>query len=459
MKPPRALAFGLTPWSFAVFAVLLTVVAVASAVTIIARTGETIVAKQERAALLDREAELAEVDSSDGRDALIAEIDRRDQLRDRGNRFALYDAARHRLAGGLPLPLRTGDDRVYRLPPSPQGGAALEVVTARLEDGALLVVARDRAAQAELRGAILRASGVAIAMVLAASLLAGVILNGQMLRRALGVARISERIARGDLSARVEITDRRDPFDRIGVVFNEMLQHIEELMTGMRTVTDSLAHDLRSPLTRLRSALAQAMVADATAEARAGALDRAVDETDQALTTISALLDIARAEAGVSREAMQAVDLNALVADVAELFAPVIEDAGQQLTVALDPHPVIVRGHAPLLRQSVGNLLHNAAHHAGAGARVCVATSGQGGVAQITVADTGPGVPDDQRGRVQQRFVRLDEARRTPGSGLGLAIVAACAKLHDGRLILADNHPGLRVVLELTAVAAAISPE
>jgi len=454
---PRLLAFSLTPWSFVVFAAALTVIAVASAVTIIARTGEGIVAKQERAALLDREAELAEIDRQDGRDALIAEIARRDQLRDRGNRFALYDAARHRLAGGLPLPLRTGANQVYRLPPdSADDFAALEVVTAQLDDGALLVVARDRAAQAELRRAILRASGVAIALVLAASLLAGALLNGQMLRRALGVARISERIARGDLSARVEVTDRRDPFDRIGLAFNEMLQHIEELMTGMRTVTDSLAHDLRSPLTRLRSALAQAMDAQAGTDLRSRALDRALTATDQALATISALLDIARAEAGLSREAMQPVDLAALVADMAELFAPVIEDAGQRLTVVLDTHPVTVRGHEPLLRQSVGNLLYNAAQYAGSGAGVLISADTSGGRARITVADTGIGVAAEQRGRVQQRFVRLDEARQSPGSGLGLAIVAACAKLHDGRLILSDNAPGLRVELEL---AAPLSPE
>ena len=457
-------SLSLNPWSFAVFAALLTVVAVTGAVSIIDRAGEGIVAKQERAALLDRQAELIEIDRQDGRDALIAEIARRDQLRDRGNRFALYDARHRPLAGSLPLPAQTGDDRVYRLRPDPSDDfATLEVATASLSDGALLVVARDRAAQSELHRAILRASGLAIALVLAAAMFAGVLLNGQMLRRALGIARIAERIAAGDLSARVEATDRNDPFDRVGMAFNEMLHHIEELMTGMRTVTDSLAHDLRSPLTRLRGALARAMDPETGEPDRARALERAYAEADNALTTISALLDIARAETGLSREAMQPVELNAVVADMAELFAPSLEDAGQKLRLKLGPDPIVVRVHEPLLRQAIGNLLYNAAQHAGTGVGVTLAADADAESARITVADTGIGVPEDQRGRVQERFVRLDVARSAPGSGLGLAIVAACAKLHAGRLVLTDNAPGLCAVLELARSPepkfAAILPE
>ena len=446
----------LNPLSFVIFAALLTVFAVTAAVLIIDRAGENIVAKQERVALLDRQAELVELDRQDGRDALIAEIARRDQLRDRGNRFGLYSANRARLAGALPLPAKIADNAVYRLAPDEADDyAALEVSTTILPDGALLVTGRDKAAQIELRQAILRASAIAIALVVLASMVAGVLLNGRMLRRALGIARIADRIATGDLGARVAATDPRDPFDRIGFAFNDMLEHVEELMTGMRTVTDSLAHDLRSPLTRLRGALGQAMAPDADACARQRALERAHAEADGALTTISALLDIARAETGLSREAMQPVELTAILADLADLFTPCIEDAGQELILLPAPEPILVEVHEPLLRQAIGNLLYNAAQHAGAGSRVALAAASDGGVARIIVADDGVGVPADQRGRVQERFVRLDAARSTPGSGLGLAIVAACAKLHHGRLVLTDNEPGLRAMLELELAASA----
>ncbi len=454
----RVPALSLNPWSFVVFAALLTVLAVTAAVLIIDRAGEEIVAKQERAALLDRQAELVELDRQDGRDALIADIARRDQLRDRGARFGLYSPNRVQLAGALPLPAKTADNAVYGLAPDRSDDfATLEVSTAVLPDGALLVTGRDKAAQTELRRAILRASGIAIALVVIASMVAGVLLNGRMLRRALGIARIADRIAAGDLGARVTVTDPRDPFDRVGYAFNEMLEHIEELMTGMRTVTDSLAHDLRSPLTRLRGALAQAMATNTDASQRQRGLERAYAEADGALRTISALLDIARAETGLSLEALQPVELNAVLADMAELFGPCVEDAGQQLALLAGVAPIVVEVHEPLLRQAIGNLLYNAAQHAGAGSFVTLEARIVRGIASVIIADNGIGVPADQRGRVQERFVRLDAARSTPGSGLGLAIVAACAKLHHGRLVLTDNGPGLCAVVELGPAVNSLS--
>jgi signal transduction histidine kinase len=185
---------------------------------------------------------------------------------------------------------------------------------------------------------------------------------------------------------------------------------------------------------------------------RTDAVEQAHREAEQVLATFSALLDIVRAEAGLSRETMAPLDLRAMLADMAELFAPAFEDQGQTLisATAADGAPLTVRGHEVLLRQAIGNLLHNANRYAGRGARVTLDVLDRpDGVIQILVADNGPGVPESQRGRVQERFVRLDDARSTPGSGLGLAIAAACAKLHNGRLLLEDNQPGLRCVLEL----------
>jgi signal transduction histidine kinase len=241
----------------------------------------------------------------------------------------------------------------------------------------------------------------------------------------------------------------RDVFDRLSVALNAMLTRIEELMTGLRTVTDSLAHDLRSPLTRMQGALTRALDPALDDGGRLEAIERAHEEAGRALATFTALTDIARAEAGVSRESMSPVEITDMLAELAELFAPVLEDAGQTLRLPPPPPPVVVTAHEPLLRQAIGNLLHNAARHAGSGAVVDLGLEQTPDLVRVIVADNGPGVPADQRGRVQQRFVRLDAARSTPGSGLGLAIAAACAKLHGGRLSLEDNRPGLRAVLEL----------
>jgi signal transduction histidine kinase len=180
------------------------------------------------------------------------------------------------------------------------------------------------------------------------------------------------------------------------------------------------------------------------------AVETAHAEIDRTLATLSAMLDIARAESGLSKEMMQPVDLNLLLTDVAEVFAPMLEDAGQVLSVALPSLPVIIRAHQGLLRQAVGNLLHNASLYAGPRAKVTLSVEEDEAVVRIVVADDGPGVPAHQAGRVQERFVRLDPARGVGGSGLGLAIVAACAKLHGGALKLEDNRPGLRAALDLS---------
>jgi signal transduction histidine kinase len=318
----------------------------------------------------------------------------------------------------------------------------------------VLVIYENLADRRAFHWAIVIAVGVTLLVSLVIVAGAALLLGRLLVRRAEGIARAASDIVAGDLGARAPVAGAGDVFDDLAIGINAMLVRIEELMTGMRTVTDSLSHDLRSPLTRLRGALNRALDEDLPHADRLILIAQAEAECDQVLATFGALLDIARAESGLSRDLMAPLDLAELVRDIGDLFEPVIEDAGQTLIVSAPDGPVAFVGHELILRQALGNLLHNAARYAGDGAQVSLSLeTEQARSVRLVVADTGPGVPAAQRGRVLERFVRLDETRATPGSGLGLAIAAACAKLHGGRLTLGDNHPGLRVVLDLPVAA------
>lgn len=453
-RRPRRPGAGLRPQTFVAFAVLLVLAASAVALVMVYGVGERIIAEGERRQAYAERDLLEEVALEEGADSAASAVARRARFSSAGERYGLFDAQGRAVAGDLVRfepGFRAAD---WRLVQVGADGKRLHVVAAALPDGGSIVVGRDLSGVRRFERAILYGFAAALAIVAAAGFAAGLVLNVLILRRVEAIAATAERIAAGDLSARTAIADRRDPFGRVGASLNAMLARIEELMTGMRTVTDSLAHDLRTPLTRMEGALSRAVHKGASEEERLDAIDAAHGEVERTLATLSALLDIARAETGLSREMMNVVDVAALVADVAEVFAPAIEDCGQSLSLTAPEGPVPALVHEALLRQAVGNLLHNASVHAGEGAVVRVAVDPAPGGARVTVADTGVGVPADQRGRVQERFVRLDPARGAAGgSGLGLAIVAACAKLHGGALRLEDNAPGLRAVLWVRASA------
>jgi signal transduction histidine kinase len=451
-KRPRPLEWAgrITPQAFIIFAVVLVLGASAAALVVVYRAGERIISERERAWALAERDLFEEVSQEEGRATLVQSVARRARFSAGGERYGLFDSKGVALAGDFAHYDPAFHDADWReLKEDGANGGSLHVVGTTLPDGSILVVGRDQSELQEFERAILKGFGAALSIVLAASLVTGLVLNASILSRVEAIASTAERIAAGDLSARAPLSDTGDPFGRVGSSLNAMLARIEELMTGMRTVTDSLAHDLRSPLTRTRGALARALDPAATEEERLDAIESAHGEVDRTLGQLSAMLDIARAETGLSREMMQPIDLAVMAADVADLFVPTLEDAGQTLIVEPPSEPVVVHGHEALLRQALGNLLHNASLYAGEGVAVRVSFQNDGPSVHLIVTDTGVGVPDDQLGRVQERFVRLDPARAAGGSGLGLAIVAACAKLHGGVLRLSDNKPGLRADMEL----------
>ena len=367
-------------------------------------------------------------------------------------RYTLFDATGHRIRG---IPLLTAEQLPppgFTIMPLKFGKQmqSFDVLVQPMSPSGTLVIYRNLSEQNEFRLAIVGAAGatllVSVILVAATSLWFGRLL----VQRAAGIAVVAARMSQGDLSARVPVGQDGDVFDNLGVSINAMLDRIDELLTGLQTVTDSLAHDLRSPLARLRGALSRALDQNIAESERLSLIEQALKGLEEVLAVFGALLDIARAETGLSREMMAPVDLTSLTADLGELFIPVMEDIGQQYFVDVPAHACVVKVHELILRQALGNLLHNATRYAGEGAQVTLSLDDSGHVIRFTVADNGPGIPPEDRGRVQERFIRLDSARGTQGSGLGLAIVAVCAKLHGGQLSLEDNQPGLKVVLEFS---------
>lgn len=358
--------------------------------------------------------------------------------------LARWPAAASGQEGWLEVTLARRDD--------PSGGP--HVIRGRAFDlagGYHLFVGRDTLARGDFRSIMAGALTWAVPPALLLGLLGGALIGRYSLKRVDAVRAASEHIVRGDLSRRVPLTGSGDEFDRLAATINQMLARIETLMDGMRLVTDSLAHDLRSPLTRARGAIEMALRRPGgdsreDAESYRHALEQTAAELETILRTFESLINIAQAEAGLNRLTLGELDLSALTHDLLEVYQPIAEEAGLELTGEI-ADGILVKGHRQLLGQALANLLDNAVKYSPAGGRIAVALAAADGTARLTLADSGPGVPLEDRARVLQRFVRLDTSRGTPGSGLGLSLVAAVAKLHDVSLALDDNEPGLAVTL------------
>ena len=296
-----------------------------------------------------------------------------------------------------------------------------------------------------------------MALILLFGLLGGALMSRNMLRRLDSINRTSSEIVAGNMTRRVPVSGAHDEFDLLAENLNRMLDRIERLMKGLREVTDSVAHDLRTPLNRLRQRLEQSQARLSAAGSDTSEIERAIADTDQLIGTFNALLLIAETDAGTTRSAMSPLDLASVAHDVSELYEPLAEEKNVMLTLAAGSVPMIegVRG---LVAQALANLVDNAIKYSPPGGQVAISISQSLAGVDLAVADSGPGIPAHERGRVVERFVRLEASRNSPGTGLGLALVSAVAHFHNAQLLLEDNAPGLKAILRFPRPALRLSP-
>ncbi|MFL5237524.1 MAG: sensor histidine kinase [Rhizomicrobium sp.] len=364
--------------------------------------------------------------------------------------YLLVGSLGHPLAGNLdawPTVKRTGN-RFVEFDYERRVGGILEHHPARgrvfkLVGGLQLLVARDVHERSDTERMFTTALPWSVALMLTLGLVGGAVMSRNLLKRLDQINSTSREIMAGHLSRRLPVSRAGDEFDTLARNLNRMLERIERLMKGMREVTDSVAHDLRSPLNRLRNRLEGTLRRLPVEDQEAPEIEAAITETDRLISTFDSLLLIAEAEAGAARNSMSRVNLSALAHDVWELYQPVAEENGIALEM-MPAQPLEVRGNGNLLSQALANLVDNAIKYTPSGGKVTIAAEQNGKGAIVSVADNGPGIPEDDRPRAIERFVRLEASRHSPGTGLGLSLVAAVARLHEARLELCDNHPGLK---------------
>ena len=338
------------------------------------------------------------------------------------------------------------DDTVHR--------ALVQVV--ELPSGFRILVGRDLEERERIYAIIGNAGRWSFALVVVLGIAGGFFVSRRVLNRVDAMTETAHTIMAGDLSGRLPVAGTGDELDRLAENLNAMLERIEALMRGLKEVSDNIAHDLKTPLTRLRNRCEQALrVTNRRSDYRA-TLESTIAESDELIRTFDALLMIARAEAGHARDNMADFDAAEIVRDVGELYEPLADEKGLALKVEA-PLTAPVRGNRELVSQALANLVDNAIKYAGpatskangAVAEIVVWASAEGERIMLTVSDHGPGIPEADRGRVVERFVRLEQSRSEPGSGLGLSLASAVARLHGGELTFEDNHPGLKSIIAL----------
>ena len=409
-------------------------------------------------------AALREQFQSGGPQRLVAAINER--VGEPGsNLYLLLDATGRKVAGNLadlPPELSQGSHgRVFSYVRTSDGvGAGKRLAVGEpvpISGGGLtLVVGRDIEDQRQFAFTMGRVALWSVGLLAALGVGAGILISRSMLGRIDAVTEASRRIMAGDLSRRIPLRGSGDELDRLSEGINAMLARIEDLMLALREVSDNIAHDLKTPLNRLRNRAEAALRDPAGAPSYRDGLVKTIEEADELIKTFNALLLIARLEGGAIAESMAPVDPAVIINDVAELYEPVAEEAGLALVLSAR-QGLSILANRELVSQAIANLVDNAIKHSITGpaeaqrAAVEISLQPVGDTVEIVVADKGPGVAPEDRKRALQRFVRLEKSRSRPGAGLGLSLVAAVARLHGGSIRLDDNLPGLKAVIALPA--------
>jgi signal transduction histidine kinase len=367
--------------------------------------------------------------------------------------YLLTDTQHHPIAGNLdgwPQMIYRPDSFVeFNYERRVGGASALRRARGRvftLTGGFQLLVARDIHERHETVRLFSTTIPWSLLLMLFLGVVGGAVMSRNLVARLDSINETSREIMAGDLSRRVPVRGSGDEFDVLAANLNRMLNRIERLMRGMREVTDSVAHDLRTPLNRLRNRIDAALRRLPPESAEYAEIESAAIEIDQLIATFNALLLIAEAEAGMAREAMARVDLREVVEGIAELYEPLAEEKNLRFEAAPSGEAMIA-GNKRLIAQALANLVDNAIKYTPEGGSIRVSIENRPSGVALIVADTGIGIPAEDRARVVDRFVRLEASRHSPGTGLGLSLVVAVAKLHDAKLDLADNAPGLKATL------------
>ena len=403
-------------------------------------------------ALTNEAARLAAIDRRAGMAGVVSAIRDRAGSRQRAFRYLLQDPAGQRLAGDLPesasaqgwSSVLVAEQTIAGETPAgetPDGPGPIKTYGSTLPSGARLVIGSDIHDVQELRewlDAVALGSGIGITVL---ALIAGYVIAAIFTQRLERLNQSINIIMAGKLDERVPVIGMDEEFNRLSANLNRMLDRIEALMTGVRQVSTDIAHDLRTPITRLRQHLESAM-ADGDAAVPQRVIEDALTQIDGIMIIFSALLRIGTIEAGAGRARFQQVDLSEVMERVLLAYQPAAEDGGRTMTGAID-NGILIQGDSDLLAQMFTNLIENALLHTPPGTSIELALRAEGGAVIADVSDNGPGVPIEDRENVLKRFYRLDVSRTSGGAGLGLALAAAIADLHGARLTLCDARPGL----------------
>jgi signal transduction histidine kinase len=337
--------------------------------------------------------------------------------------------------------------------PAKQKDSPARVLLTLLPTKHLLMVGADLNQQKHLLNKIFSVVASAIAIIFTLALLGGVLMGRRILKRIDAVRKTAGEIIEGDLTQRMPFTRRNDEFDRLSLVLNRMLQRLEQSMQGMREVTDNLAHDLRTPLNRLRNRLELTLLKNPDTVDYKKSQQEAIEDVDTLINTFNSLLNIAQTESGAKGNHLETVDLSQLMNGLGELYDVVAEEENISFNYQIEDN-LEVQGNQQLLAQAFTNLIDNAVKYTPEKGHIDLQANRKDSSVIITISDTGAGIPKEQREHVFKRFVRLDNARTSVGNGLGLSLVKAVMDQHEAEIVLGDNQPGLIVEVRLKIVEA-----